>query len=158
MTKHTPTDALQPGLRSFIVYDALPPGCIAFEVPDDTSLPHVRAGEFVVIDPEDKEPAKGELFAITWKSSFNRKWQIVQMDLRAGRYGTGNNGSMEDGHLWYVGAPAPQRMMSLARHYVGEAMRWADGPYRDDYVREITHGKIIGILEPDFRLMLGGAA
>ncbi|WP_333605969.1 hypothetical protein [Novosphingobium sp.] len=150
------TDATQPGLRSFIVYDELPAGCIAFEVPDSTSLPHVRPGEFVVIDPEDRDPAEGELFAITWKSSFDRKWQIVQMDLRAGRYG--KNGVMRDESLWFVGAPAPQRMMSLAGHYVGEAIRWADGPYYDDYLRDITHGKIIGILEPDFRAALKKAA
>lgn len=61
-----PLTPQQPGLRSFIVYNDLPDGCIAFEVPDNKTLPHVRAGEFVVIDPTDCDPAEGELFAITW--------------------------------------------------------------------------------------------
>lgn len=144
--------ALQPGLRSFIVYGELPAGCFAFEVPDDTSAPHLRAGEFVVVDPVDKEPAEGELFVITWKSSIDRRAEIVQMDLRKGRFVFADG--VRDAWRWYVGAPAPRELTTLAGQPVGPARRWVDGPYDDDYLRDISHGKIVGILEPDFRLQI----
>jgi hypothetical protein len=139
----------QPDLRSFIVYSAPPAGCFTFEVPDDTSVPHLRAGEFVVVDPADREPAEGELFVITWKSSFDRKAEIVQMYLRKGRFGFPDG--VRDAWLWYVGAPAPRELTTLAGQPVGLARRWVDGPYHDDYLRDISHGKIVGIVEPDFR-------
>ena len=146
------TDATQPGLRSFIVYDRLPEGCVAFEVPDDKNLPHLRAGDFVVVDPSDCEPGLGELFAITWKSSFDGRWQIVQTDHWP------IPGGDPDQVRWGLGAAAAECLVSVCGATSGPRLRWADGPYPEDYVREITHGKIIGILEPDFRLMLGGAA
>ncbi|WP_298090043.1 S24/S26 family peptidase [uncultured Sphingomonas sp.] len=138
----------QPGLRSFIIYDDLPAGCIAFQVPDDSSAPHLHAGEFVVIDPADRDPAEGELFAITWKSNIQQDWQIVQMDLREGRYG--RNGMMRNDTMWFVGAPAPQAMMSLAGRPVGPALRRCSGPYDDDYLRDIAHGRIIGLFQSPY--------
>ena len=152
----TSSAAPQPCLRSYIVYNELPAGCIAFEVPDDSSAPFLLAGEFVVIDPEDREPAEGEFFAITWKSDIRQKWRVVQMHLRAGRYGKGN--MFEDGRLWFIGALAPQQMISLTGYPIGKAMRRVDGPFYDDHCREISHGKIIGIFEPDFRRQLSKAA
>lgn len=155
-TNPTPT---QPGLPSFIVYDHIPEGCIVFEVPDNESLPHVRAGEFVVIDPEDRDPAEGELFVITWKSDIEQRWKIVQMEARFGSYGRGADPSeYEDRYRWFIGAVAPQRMMNLAGELAGPAQRWADGPYDDCYCREICHGKIVGIYKPDFRKQLREAA
>lgn len=148
----TPLTPQQPGLRSFIVYNDLPDGCIAFEVPDDKTLPHVRAGEFVVIDPSDCDPAEGELFAITWKSDWRRKWQIVQMDLRQDRVRTGE--TFEERSLWWVGHVAAQELVGVDGEGDGRFQRRVDRPYEDDYLRDITHGKIVGIYEPDFRTRL----
>ncbi|WP_019831769.1 hypothetical protein [Sphingomonas sp. PR090111-T3T-6A] len=146
----------QPDLRAFIIYTALPKGCIAFEVPDNTSSPYLCAGEFVVIDPEDRDPAEGELFVITWKSDVRQKWQIVRMDLRWGRYGNGSDASTyEERFMWFIGGVAPDRMMNSVGHPVGCPIRRADGPYNADYCREISHGKIVGILESDFRRLVG---
>lgn len=152
---NTPALPQQPGLRAFIVYDQLPAGCVAFEVPDNSSAPYLHAGDFVVIDPADREPCEGELFAITWKSDIRQLWQIVRMDLRAGRYG--NGGVFAEGWRWFIGAVAARAPMTLAGHPAGPASRWADGPFGEDYCREICHGKVIGIFEADFRRQLATA-
>ncbi len=152
MDNVVPLTPQQPGLRSFIVYNDLPEGCIAFEVPDDKTLPHVRAGEFVVIDPADCDPAEGELFAITWKSDWRQKWQIVQMDLRSDRVRTGD--VFEERALWWVGHVAAQELVGADGEGDGRFQRRVDGPYEDEYLRDITHGKIVGIYEPDFRTRL----
>lgn len=148
-----PSSAQQPGLRSFIVYDRLPEGCVAFEVPDNKSLPHLRAGDFVVIDPNDCEPAMGELFAITWKSSCDGQWQIAQTD----HWPIPGRPDL-DGERWGVGAVAAQDLMSVCGTPMGRPLRWTDGPYRAQYVREICHGKVVGIYEPDFRPKLAARA
>lgn len=145
--------APQPGLRSFIVYDRLPENCIAFEVPDNKALPHLRAGDFVVIDPSDREPAMGELFAITWKSSFDQNWQIAQTD----PWPIPSRPDL-DGERWGVGAVAAEDLVSVCGKPMGRALRWSDGPYPADYVREICHGKVVGIYEPDFRPQLTAKA
>eukprot|EP00456_Euglypha_rotunda_P005603 TRINITY_DN10947_c0_g1_i3.p3 TRINITY_DN10947_c0_g1~~TRINITY_DN10947_c0_g1_i3.p3 ORF type:complete len:157 (+),score=18.97 TRINITY_DN10947_c0_g1_i3:442-912(+) len=85
------TDAQQPGLRSFIVYDDLPNGCIAFENILRSVGQHVRRGEFVVVDPTDCDPMHGELFLIEWESTRTR--QLVEM-MRRDRDGSE--------HCWYA--------------------------------------------------------
>jgi hypothetical protein len=147
--------ARQSGLRPFIVYNQLPDGCEAVEVLDGSAEPYIHLGEFVIIDPEEREPAEGELFVITWKSDIQQRRQIVRMDLRQGRYGKSDDPlTYEEGFMWFIGRVAAEQAMSLSGHPVGEPTRWMDGPYDDGYCREICHGKIVGILEPDFRRQL----
>lgn len=51
-------------IRAWPVHDRLPAGCIAFPVTDDTSWPLACAGEWVVLDPTQREPLEGELFVV----------------------------------------------------------------------------------------------
>ena len=62
----------QPGLRSFIVYDALPAGHAAYPVMDNRNEPHLHVGDIVVVDPNDTMPSDGELFLMEWKSAPGR--------------------------------------------------------------------------------------
>lgn len=138
------TDAQQPGLRSYIVYDEPPAGCIVFENRRRSVGPHVHTGEFAVVDPTDRDPIHGELFLIEWESTGNR--QLVEMMERD------RDGSE---HRWY--AVTTQRMMNLAGFPSGPT-RWGDGPYREPDMRKKLVGRVVGIYQPDFRQALEGRA
>lgn len=142
----------QPGLRSFIVYDELPEGCIALEVADDSQSPHLNQGEFAVVDTNDREPMHGEMFAIRWSGE---KIGLIEARLRLGRYGTGPNGEMQDDCLWWGTWRAA--IMSLAGA-PNVPCPWGDGPYREHHFREKLIGRVVGIYQPDFRLQLREAA
>jgi len=63
------TQAMQPDLRSFIVFDQITAGLGHFEVVDDWNSPHLRAGDVALIDYSDNEPCHGELFVVQWQSA-----------------------------------------------------------------------------------------
>ncbi|MFG1293774.1 hypothetical protein [Xanthobacter versatilis] len=58
----------QPELRALMMFPTLPPGHMSFPVPDDAFYPHLRRGEFAVVDLADHQPAEGELFLISYTS------------------------------------------------------------------------------------------
>lgn len=53
-------------LRALTVFDSLPPGCSLRLVSNDDSAPHIRVGEFAVIDPADTAPQNGEVYIVRW--------------------------------------------------------------------------------------------
>ncbi|MFG1270106.1 hypothetical protein V5F40_19310 [Xanthobacter sp. DSM 14520] len=57
----------QPELRALMMFPTLPPGHMTFPVPDDAFYPHLRRGEFAVVDLADHRPAEGELFLISYR-------------------------------------------------------------------------------------------
>jgi hypothetical protein len=48
------------------MYDHVPGGCILHLVTDDDSAPHLRAGEFAIVDTTDTEPQHGEVYLVRW--------------------------------------------------------------------------------------------
>ena len=63
MSGLVPSPALQP-IRALEVFSTVPAGHTLHPQRDDAHAPHIRAGEFAVIDPTDREPEHGELFLI----------------------------------------------------------------------------------------------
>ena len=53
-------------IRALEVFKHVPEHCFLHMETDDTHAPQVRAGEFVVVDEEDREPSRGELFLLQW--------------------------------------------------------------------------------------------
>ena len=51
-------------LRALEIFNTVPPGCTIHPAVDQSNAPHVRAGEFVVVDLSDCEPVHGELFLL----------------------------------------------------------------------------------------------
>ncbi len=142
----------QPGLRSFIVYDELPEGCIAIEIEDETQAPHFHRGDFAIIDTRDTEPAHAEMFGFQWGQG---NPSVILAQLRPGRYGCGPKGEMVDTVLWWAKWTAS--FMSLVG--VPSVPRpWGDGPYSEGHFREKLLGRVVGILEADFRANLRRAA
>jgi hypothetical protein len=63
-TPPTSTSAIkgsQPQLRALTCFDSLPPHHKTFHVRDGSSAPHLKPGEFAVIDTADTELQKGEV-------------------------------------------------------------------------------------------------
>lgn len=150
----------QPELRAFIVYDHVPPGCIAHQITDERSAPILRPGDVVLIDTRQREPMHRELFLIAYtpRSSDNTPpMEIVEAYLRPGRYGSGPNGEMIDSHAWFVGAynrPRSYEQM-LAWGSSRKPIECVDGPYATEgrnagYLQEKLRGRVVGILEPAY--------
>ena len=150
------SQAPQPGLRSFIVYDHIPAGCIAFEMQNDDFDPHIRLGDFALIDTNDRDPIHEEFFLIDWKSRHeDNRYELAMLTLRAGRYGT-DAGKCEPGFLWFLSSYNPTQHFSLAGKPILPPIRWADGPYQEEQAIERILGRVIGIYQPDFRPRLIG--
>jgi hypothetical protein len=137
---------MQEGLRAYIVHDIVPAGCIAFEIEDESCDPHVYEGEFVVVDTQDRAPEHGDLFLMQWESG---RRAVVELFLRESLIGAG----------WWVSACNRPRTTQewQDRLITGQAALMSDGPYaahgpRADYFLSKIVGRVVGILEPDFRI------
>ena len=145
----------QPGLRSFIVYDELPMGCIAFEDTEGESGPHIKEGEFAVIDTTDRAPSHNEMYMVQWKSSDRR--ELASLRLR--RINVFNDdGTTTPADLWFIGTIAGQQPIALDGSPVGPRIQFVDGPYRDEDAMDRIVGKVVGVYQPDFRSQLRLAA
>jgi hypothetical protein len=51
-------------IRALTMYDHVPAGCILQPVTDGDSAPHLRAGEFAIVDTTDTEPQHGEVYLV----------------------------------------------------------------------------------------------
>jgi hypothetical protein len=67
----------QPELRALTLYDRLPPSHATFRVPDDASEPHLKEGEYAVIDQSDRELQHGEVYLIQYDSGRRRRYLFV---------------------------------------------------------------------------------
>ncbi|HLO78477.1 MAG TPA: hypothetical protein VK196_18635 [Magnetospirillum sp.] len=61
---------------SMLVFFDLPTGCYAHPMPNDMHAPHLRAGEWAVIDPACREIEPGELYLVR-QSSGPIVWQVL---------------------------------------------------------------------------------
>jgi hypothetical protein len=68
-------------LRALTVFDQIPAGCKVQPVGNEDSDPHLRAGEFAVVDMTDTDPQHGEVYLIRWQSGGT---SIVQAFCRPG--------------------------------------------------------------------------
>lgn len=132
----------QPGLRSFIVYDELPAGCFAFEVEDNQTSPHVKRGEFVVVDETDLIPAAGELFLCAFSSAYPDTKYLQVMEV--------SNCSFLPGRFM-LSEVRPRPLIDVTGQAV-QKVKFMDGPYPPEYlIEKLFRGKVVGIYKPDFR-------
>lgn len=148
------TSTQQPNLRSFIVYDRLPEGCVAYPVTTTDCAPHLRPGDIAIIDPAECEPAVGELFVIQWSGG---RTNLVETWSRALTAGSGPDGEMIDTVCWFVGSSNRPRSREECIEWLSSGRRggWMDGPYATEgpgtgYLASKLRGRVVGILEPSF--------
>ena len=66
-------------LRALPLFGSCPAGCQLHIETTEANDPHIRAGEFAVIDPTDCEPVHGELFLVRWNGG---SCSIMQTNFR----------------------------------------------------------------------------
>lgn len=131
----TPAPAQQPGLPAFVVYDRLPEGCVAYPVTNDDHLPLLRAGEIVIVDPEDREPQNGEFFVVDWGGLHSRPKVIETYNHKPGRWSAGAR------HRGWNAA-------ALGWGNIGDFV--GDAYLVPEHLSARIKGKVVGILEPMF--------
>ena len=139
--------ALQPELRALMMFDTLPEGCIAFLVTDGYSLPHIRPGEFVVVDTNDTKPREGEVYVIQWMSG---RRQVCQARTHPSFKRNGDEDAWPVGSLRRTDVMKwieAQRASGQIAIYPG----WTDGWYDADHLQEKLVGAVIGIYQPNFQ-------
>ncbi|MFC7700929.1 hypothetical protein ACFQX9_30135 [Bradyrhizobium sp. GCM10028915] len=145
-----------PEYRALMVFDQVPASCILQLVGNSESAPHLRPGEFAVVDTSDTDPQHGELYLIRWMSGGT---DIVQAFCRPGF-------NSEIGH--YIGwwtrslrrrdydqevakaarAAAPGAILSIPRGCM------VDGPRREEQFRQALVGRVVGIYQASVELPL----
>lgn len=134
--------APQPGLRSFIVYDELPQGCFAFEVEDRQSEPHVRSGEFVVVDEADRMPVAGELFVCAFGTMYPNEKRLQVMEVSVCDFLSGH----------FMLSEVQPRWVGTLEGRPTQKVKFMDGPYPPEHLTgNLFRGKVVGIYKPDFR-------
>ena len=124
-----------------LTFDHVPAGCVLRLVSDDSSLPHLRPGEFAVVDPADREPAERCLFIIEYSYGTPRASQHIVELFCQNRIGP-------DGA--YVGwSSGPWDRPRSGKEYdewiaAGRIPRLADGNRTAEGIREALRGRVLG--------------
>lgn len=160
--------AIQPEYRALMMFSKLPEGCITHLVTDSHSMPHIRPGEFVVVDTTDRQVRNLETYLIQWEGGrrdvceavareFNWSDKAIPRQGWSVRSISGLRGRA------LVEAIDSARASSKATGRVIElpALGWSEGPYRSDdgYLESKLVGCVIGLYQPTFegpRLVPGG--
>jgi hypothetical protein len=71
----------QKPVRALTLIDKLAPGQMTFRIPDRASSPHLRPGEFAVVDLSDRNPQHGELFLIQSSSGERRRHSAIDANV-----------------------------------------------------------------------------
>jgi hypothetical protein len=77
MARANSTPSTPQPLRALTMFDHVPAGCMLHMVPDDDSAPHLRAGEFAVIDTGDTDPQHGEIYLVRWSTDRPSIQQVI---------------------------------------------------------------------------------
>lgn len=152
----------QPEYRALMMYSVLPEGCIAWQCQNEASLPHVKPGEWVVVDPGQRKPVLGELFVIKFapRRSCEHICIVSQRPARFANSKPGDKawmvGSVRNGEvsaaLDYIRSMnlpiVEQNALHLRVHT--EVGGWSEGPYGTegrsyDHLCDCLMGMVIGI-------------
>lgn len=148
----------QPELRALMMFPTLPPGHMTFLVEDDAFHPHLRRGEFAVIDLADHQPADGELFLISYSSPNTECGLVFALCQIRGR----KEFRRPDGVWVRREVPgAEPAMWWTARHWIPPAdplvreallrsgrVSASEGPYTTEYAAEKLVGRVVGVFVP----------
>jgi hypothetical protein len=134
-------------LRALTVFDQIPAGCVLQPVTNDDSDPHLRAGEFAVIDTTDTAPQHGEVYLIRWLSGLT---SIVQLIARLHKVGDA------EWTGWWTRClnfePCDEALAKAQRKSQGAIpfpshRSMADGPRVADVIQHSLIGRVIGVYE-----------
>jgi hypothetical protein len=136
----------QSDFRALTPFASLGPEHSVFPVTDDASAPHLRKGEYAVVDATDRDPQRGELYVI---QEGDYPPRIVQV-----RAGEANiiGPSAAPSLVWWVGDLRGWRRVGGDRVPEGNIPLFeglSDGPYLTQGLRSQLIGRIVGVLDGD---------
>lgn len=139
-------------LRALLVYNTLPAGCIAKPVTDNHLAPHLREGEFAIVDTTDCDPIHGELFFAAWAGSRNSDGTEKGALCEAYRREHTCDGAPFS--AWSVGSMrsrlSPETIDRLIKERRYDALGWSNGPYREGALEQQIRGRVVGVLAASF--------
>lgn len=148
-TVTTPRAALPslPPLRALTVFETLPPSHKTFRIRDDGSSPHLKEGEFAVIDTSDREPQHGELFVMQGRGG-SRPRRIVQVRASLCQI----TGTGPERPVWWLGDLAGFRRTSADTGGIPLFASLSDGPYdaAKQYLQTQFIGRVVGYATNSF--------
>jgi hypothetical protein len=136
---------LNPIFRALTLFGVLPPEHVTFGVQEDGADPHLREGEFAVIDTTDRAAQHGELYVIQY-DGLDRPRKLVQ--LRAAQLNITGRGA-EPSLCWWV---SDLRGFRRKGDYGGggnyggipEYTGLSDGPYTTEDLERKLIGRVVG--------------
>jgi hypothetical protein len=137
--------SLQPdSLRAFELFEQVPTGCELYRVHDNALCPHLRGGEFAVVDMNDREYQFGEIFLCQWECGYRVLRQVKKRQFFVDATKT----IAEEG-VWFLSMVQPtfrpDGSIDPRSHFF-----LSDGPLKPQYLPDYLMGRVIGIFEgPD---------
>jgi hypothetical protein len=133
-----PTQRRQSPIRALTIFESLPPGHSTLRITDDASAPHLKAGEYAVIDTADRELQAGELYLIQYSSGRH----VVQ--IRTGHITTDSGRR----HLvWWASDLAGYRQTDEKIFGLPVFAGMSDGPYSPGLLKKKLLGRVVGYAE-----------
>jgi hypothetical protein len=130
----------QEPIRALTYYASLPPAHCTLLVRDDASAPHLKVGEYAVIDTTDCELQKGELYAIEYGGVGEQQRRIIQ--IRAGHIWSHPSGRRES--VWWVDELAGFRRTNETIGGIPVFAGMSDGPYSARQMKKRLVGRVVG--------------
>jgi hypothetical protein len=146
--------AIQPEYRALMMFDKLPEGCIAHLVTDSYSIPHIRPGEFVVVDTNDRQVGHLETYVIEWNNGSRNVCEAVSREFNWCDKSIPRRGWEVRSISGLRGKAAIQAIEDATANSVGvvelRGLAWCDGPFRSDdgYLESRLVGCVIGLYAP----------
>ncbi len=148
----------QPELRALMMLPTIPPGHMTFPVEDDAFYPHLRRGEFAVVDLADHQPAQRELFLISFSDPRVESGLAFALCQMVGRPRFRMPGG---GWVQQPEAGAELATCWMARHWIPPAdprdreaalrsgrLGTSEGPFTTEHAAEKLVGRVVGVWVP----------
>lgn len=136
-------------IRALTVFDNIPAACFLQAVTDDSCDPHLRVGEFALVDTKDREPQHGELYVMGHRNvcdelrcSIHQVRTTIERDIRYRKW-----------QAWWYGPLVPAAFPSKGHATMDAALQHplrmvlTEGPMLLTGIRQKIVGRVVGIYE-----------
>lgn len=141
--------------RALPLFHRLEHNLKTFRVDENGSEPHIRSGEYAVIDINDRDPAHDELFVIQYDSGERRRHVVHVTSSFANITAPG----AADTLVYWVGDLAGFRQVS--RSDLGGIPVFAglsDGPYTSEHLKRKLIGRVVGVAKSSLGNLIAPSA
>lgn len=144
----------QPELRALMVLPNIPADCMTIQVQEDSLHPHLRRGEFAVVDLTDHQPQFGEIYLIAYGSVRFECGLAYKLCVAVGRMDTlGPRGwgdpKGKPAMCWYAHHGMPPRSKEEREYRLRTGTAYSsEGPLTTEYFTEKLVGRVVGVFAP----------